>query len=257
MPYILKEHGFFISVEKLAAACFNIFMSVVVITPTYNERSNLPELAEKIFALGIPSVKMVVVDDNSPDGTGEVARMLAQKYPVEVICREKKIGLGPAYIEAFRQVLKRENPEIIIQMDADHSHDPRIIPQMLESIKGCDVVIGSRYIPGGMIENWELSRRLLSRWGNFYARIMTGLPYGDLTSGFKCWRRSALENINFDSLSSVGYNFQIETTYQAHKNRCRIKEIPIVFTERKSGMSKMDLGIVLESFWKVFLLRFH
>ena len=171
--------------------------------------------------------------------------------------RQKKEGLGRAYVEAFRNVLERDNPDFIIQMDADLSHDPAAIPLMLEKIKNCDLVLGSRYIRGGKVENWAFLRKFISRFGNLYARTILGLPYLDLTGGFKCFRRKVLENIDLSSLSSTGYNFQIETTYKAHKKGYKICEIPISFTERKIGNSKFNLGIILESFWKVLLLRFR
>ncbi len=227
---------------------------VIIVTPTYNEKGNLPELAERIFALGLTDIKLVVVDDNSPDGTAQVAETLAQKYPIDTIRRAQKSGLGTAYAAAFKHILK-DQPDYIIQMDADLSHEPEVIPDMLKKITTCDVVIGSRYISGGVIKNWDFTRRLVSRWGNFYARLILGLPYRDLTSGFKCWRREVLEKINLDELSSIGYNFQIETTYHAHRLGYKICEIPITFTERKTGVSKFNLGIIAESFVKVILMR--
>ncbi len=228
---------------------------VYVVIPTYNERENLPALVEKIFALKIPDLRLMVVDDNSPDGTGRIADELRQKYPVTVIHRAEKSGLGKAYVQGFESL--PPEAEIVIQMDADLSHDPAAIPAMLEKIKTCDVVLGSRYIPGGNTKNWDLARKLISRFGNFYARTILALPYRDLTGGFKCFRREALEKINLSLLSSVGYNFQIETTYAAHKKGLKICEIPITFTERRLGSSKFNLGIILESFWKVLRLRFR
>jgi len=231
--------------------------SIFVVTPTYNERNNLEILSKKIFDLKIPELKLIVVDDNSPDGTGKFAEELAKIYPVKVIHREKKMGLGTAYAQAFKEIIVQDRPNYIIQMDTDLSHDPAIIPQMLKKIVDCDLVLGSRYVPGGKIENWNFFRRMISRWGNIYARFILGLPYKDLTGGFKCFRREVLENIDLDSLSSVGYNFQIETTYAAHKKGYKICEIPITFTERRGGVSKFNIGIIFESFWKVFLLRFR
>ena len=218
---------------------------------------NLKELVERVFALGISDLKMVVVDDNSPDGTAELAEELAKKYPIQLIRRERKMGLGTAYAEAFREILNLETefPSAVIQMDADLSHDPKVIPALLEKIKNHDVVLGSRYIAGGGIENWGLARQLVSRFGNIYAKAVLSLPYQDLTGGFKCWRGEALKNLNFNQLSSTGYNFQIETTYAAHKAGHKICEIPIIFTERKFGKSKFNLPIMLEAFWKVLMLR--
>lgn len=224
-----------------------------MVIPTYNERENLPVLVEKISALKIPDLHIVVVDDNSPDGTGRVADELRNKYPLTTIHRSEKSGLGKAYAQAF-QVLPPET-EIVIQMDADLSHDPEIIPKMLEKIKSCDLVLGSRYIPGGKIENWDPFRRFVSRFGNFCARIVLWLPYHDLTGGFKCFRREVLQKIDLPKLSSVGYNFQLETTYQAHKLGFKIVEIPITFTERKIGSSKFNLGIIIESALKGILMR--
>lgn len=235
-------------------------MSIAVITPTYNERDSLGSLIEQIFSLTISNITLVVVDDCSPDGTGEIAEKLAEIYPIRVIHREKKMGLGTAYVHAFREILTTQNknkPDYIIQMDADLSHDPAAIPKFLEAIGHSDVVLGSRYVPRGKIENWDFFRRLISRLGNFYARRVLSLPYRDLTSGYKCFRREVLESMNLDSLSSVGYNFQIETTFHAHKKNFRIQEIPIIFRERKTGQSKFHISIILESFLKVLLLRFH
>ncbi len=227
---------------------------IFVVTPTYNEKDNLKELVERVFALGIPDLKMVVVDDNSPDGTAELAEEFAKKYPVRVIRRERKMGLGTAYAAAFQEISK-EKPDFVIQMDADLSHDPKVIPALLEKIKNHDVVLGSRYIAGGGIENWDFTRQLVSRFGNIYAKTVLALPYQDLTGGFKCWRGEALQNLDFKNLSSTGYNFQIETTYAAHKNGHKICEIPITFTERKFGQSKFNFPIMLEAFWKVLMLR--
>ena len=230
--------------------------SSVVIVPTYNERENLPILVERIFSLGIPDLRMMVVDDNSPDGSGEIAEELSKKYPLTVIHRKEKAGIGTAYVQAFKEVLSAK-PSYIIQMDADLSHDPAVIPELLKLAETHDVALGSRYVPGGKIVNWDPARKFVSRMGNIYARSLLGLPYRDLTSGYKCFRREALEAVDLASLSSTGYNFQIETTYKAHQKGFRIAEVPISFTERKVGVSKFNLGIILESFWKVLLLRLH
>ena len=231
-------------------------MKTIVIIPTYNEKSNIAEIIEKLFSLKINSLEVLVVDDNSPDGTAEVVRKLAQKYPVNLIVRSEKRGLGTAYTAAFKNILSQPgSPDIIIQMDADLSHDPAVIPVFLNQIKNCDVVLGSRYIKGGGVKNWNFFRRIVSRWSNVYARVILGLPYRDLTGGFKCWKREVLEKIDLDSLSSVGYNFQIETTYKAHRLGYKICEVPITFTERKQGESKFNLGIIVESFIKVLRLK--
>ena len=231
--------------------------STFVVIPTYNEKDNLPILVQKIFDLKISDLRLIIVDDNSPDGTGKIAEDLAMKYPIRVIHREKKEGLGKAYVAAFKEILSKDEAMFVIQMDADLSHDPAVIPAMLEKIQNCDLVIGSRYIPGGQTVNWDFFRKLISRFGNSYARVVLGLPYRDLTGGFKCWRSEVLGKIDLDSLSSTGYNFQIETTYKAHPLGYKINEIPITFVERKVGKSKFNLGIILESFWKVLLLRFY
>ena len=232
---------------------------IALVIPTFNERENVEILIPRIFLLGVRDLQMLVVDDNSSDGTGEALETLSRRYPIQVINRPEKQGLGTAYTMAFKTLLQRstrERPDYIIQMDADMSHDQNVIPTMLEQIENHDIILGSRYIPGGRIENWESSRRFLSKAGNLYARIILGVPYRDITSGFKCYRRQVLENIDLDSLNSVGYNFQIETIYKAHKKGFRISEIPITFTERRVGVSKMNFPIILESFWKVLKLRF-
>jgi len=229
----------------------------VVVIPTYNERENLREIVERIAALKIPNLHMVIVDDNSPDGTGKLADELANTYPLRVIHRPYKLGLGKAYTAAFEDILRREKPDYIVQMDADLSHNPAAIPQFLREIKNYDMVLGSRYAPGGTIKNWNRARKWISHFGNAYARTILNLPYHDLTGGYKCYKRRVLETMDLASLSSVGYNFQIETTYKAHKKGYRISETPITFTERKEGASKFDLPIIIESFIKVLLLRFH
>jgi len=251
-------------------------MKSIIVIPTYNEQENLPVLVERIFssgggsasggALQIPELSVLVVDDNSPDGTGEVAEELAKKFPLKVLHRSRKEGLGTAYVAGFHLALQA-GADYIFEMDADLSHDPAVILKMLEMmISGpsvlsgrlpCDMAIGSRYIPGGRIENWNWARRFVSRFGNFYARWILNLPYRDLTGGFKAYRRVVLEKMDLEKLSSTGYNFQIETTYRAHQLGFKICEIPITFTERKTGQSKFSLGIILESFWRVIQLRFQ
>lgn len=229
---------------------------IEVVTPTYNEKGNLETLVHKIFALRIPSLALTIVDDNSPDGTGRLADELARKYPIQVIHRTEKSGLGTAYVEAFQKILQKK-PDYIIQLDADLSHDPRDIPRLLEEIEQCDLVLGSRYVRGGNIKNWSLPRRLISRFGNLYANMVLFIPYRDLTGGFKCYRREVLEQIGLDSLSSVGYNFQIETTYRTYKKGFRIREMPIIFTERTAGNTKFDFNIIWESFVKILKIRFR
>lgn len=225
----------------------------MVVVPTYNESKTLSVLIEGIFRLQLSDIAVYVVDDNSPDGTGSVAEELKKRYPITVLHRQKKEGLGKAYIDAFTHL--PEDVEIVIQMDADLSHDPKVIPVFLQALESCDVVLGSRYISGGKIENWNFFRIAISRFGNWYARTILGLPYGDLTGGYKGFRASVLREIMSKDFSSAGYNFQIETTFEAHKKGYKIKEIPITFSERKEGVSKFNIGIMIESFWKVLLLR--
>ncbi|MEK7564890.1 MAG: polyprenol monophosphomannose synthase [Patescibacteria group bacterium] len=231
-------------------------MKAVVVIPTYNERSNIIEVIEKIFALGLNDLEVLVVDDNSPDGTAEVVKELSLKYPIKLLSRAKKEGLGKAYVSAFKLILSaQDKPDYIIQMDADLSHNPKNILDFLHKIGEWDLVLGSRYIKGGGTENWDVIRKMVSRFGNIYAQLILSLPYKDLTGGFKCWKRGVLEKINLDSLNSTGYNFQIETTYKAQKLGYKICETPIIFTERKTGKSKFNLGIIWESFIKVLWLR--
>lgn len=232
---------------------------ISVITPTYNEKGSLAELVRRIFDLGIENLDVLVVDDNSPDGTGTLADELSKQYPVGVIHRKSKEGLGKAYVQAMNEIIALPahlRSDFVIQMDADLSHNPSDIPRFLERIQSCDIVLGSRYIAGGGIEQWNLTRRIISRIGNVYASLVLGLPYRDLTSGYKCFRREVLEKLPLSALSTIGYSFQIETTWEAHKKGYRIGEISIIFTERKTGTSKFNIGIILESFWKVLLLRF-
>ncbi|OGY51727.1 MAG: dolichyl-phosphate beta-D-mannosyltransferase [Candidatus Buchananbacteria bacterium RIFCSPHIGHO2_02_FULL_56_16] len=227
-----------------------------LVIPTYNEKENITKLLPKIFSLPLEGLHVLIVDDRSPDGTGEAAEQLRTTYPnLTVIHRPQKAGLGTAYVAGFKAALAC-GAEFIFEMDADFSHDPAYIPQLLEAANHADLVIGSRYVPGGGVSNWNWPRRLISRFGNGYARIVLGLPYRDLTGGFKCYRRAVLEKIDLDRLSSVGYNFQIETTYKAHRLGVRVIEVPIVFVERAEGTSKFDFKIMIESFWKVILLKF-
>lgn len=231
---------------------------LTIVIPTYNEKENLPLLLGGLAKLNLPDWSVLVVDDNSPDGTGQIAENLASKYPVQILHQKQKNGIGVAYAEGFKKILSGDaKPEFVLQMDADLSHHPEVIPLMLSQMKDYDLVLGSRYVPGGNIANWNFIRRLISRFGNFYARLILGLPYHDLTGGFKCFRREVLEKIGLDGLNSIGYCFQIETTFRAHRLGFKIAEVPIVFTERKTGTSKFSLLITLEAFWKVFLLRFR
>ena len=229
---------------------------IAIIIPTFNEKGNLETLLRAILSLNIKNLEILVIDDNSEDGTGKIAENFSKRYPVKLISRPRKLGLGTAYVAGFREILK-SNPNFIIQMDADLSHDPKAIPEMLEKIKNADAVVGSRYIKNGKIENWDWTRKMISRFGNFYARIVLSLPYKDLTSGYKCWRKKVIENLKLDALDSIGYNFQIETIFFAHHMGFKIMEIPITFSERKVGASKFNFAIIKEAFLKVLLLRFR
>ena len=206
-------------------------------------------------ALGDHGVSVLVVDDNSPDGTGEIADRLARELDyVRVLHRPRKEGLGPAYVAAFQQALS-ESAELVLEMDCDFSHDPGDVPRLLEAAEGADLVLGSRYVPGGGVRNWGLVRRLVSRAGSLYAQVMLGLAIRDLTGGFKCYRREVLERMDLEAIRSKGYAFQIETTYRALRAGFRVVEIPITFVDREEGGSKMSRAIVAEAIWKVPALR--
>lgn len=229
---------------------------IYIVIPTYNEKNNITKLLPMIFSLGIDDLHVLVVDDSSPDGTGQIVEeMKQQNGRIDVLHRQVKEGLGRAYIAGFRQALS-SGADYIFEMDADLSHDPKYIPAILEAAKDSDLVLGSRYARGGGIKNWNIIRRLISRFGNIYAKTVLSVPYNDLTGGFKCYKRKVLETIDLDALNSLGYNFQIETTYKTHKSGFKIKEVPIIFTERVEGKSKFNFKIMLEGFLKVLLLRF-
>jgi dolichol-phosphate mannosyltransferase len=227
-----------------------------VVLPTYDERDNLPSIVPAILAAS-PELDVLVVDDESPDGTGEVADELAARDPrVRVLHRAQKQGLGAAYLDGFHVAL-RAGYGRILEMDADFSHDPARLPELLAASRDADVVLGSRYAPGGGTRNWGLGRRLLSRGGSLYARTILGVPVRDLTGGFKCFRREVLERIDLPSVTSTGYAFQIELTYRALRAGFRVVEVPITFVDRRVGQSKMSGAIVLEALWKVWGIRFH
>jgi dolichol-phosphate mannosyltransferase len=228
------------------------------VIPTYNERDNLPAI-EAALRETVPDVHLAVVDDNSPDGTGEIGDRLAAARPgaVHVIHRSGKQGLGTAYVAGFRRVLELGYSRIV-QMDCDFSHDPARVPVLLGALdedRGADLVVGSRYVPGGGTANWGLIRETISRTGSRYARTVLGLRYRDLTAGFKAWRREALEAIPLDRVAAQGYCFQIEMTYRAHLLGLRIREVPIVFVDRRVGQSKMSRRIVLEAMMRCWALR--
>jgi dolichol-phosphate mannosyltransferase len=233
-------------------------MSAVVVVPTYNERENVANLVAAIRRLP-DAPHILVVDDNSPDGTGKLADELSARYPGEVMVyhRERKEGLGRAYVAAFQHVLANWNHDFILQMDCDLSHDPSYIPQFLKAAESADLVIGSRYATGVNVVNWDFKRLLLSWFASRYVRLVTGMPFTDLTGGFKCWRREALASLAWDRIFSMGYLFQVETTYRTWKaQRFRIGEIPIIFYERNLGRSKIHPRIILEAFLGVVRLRF-
>jgi len=233
---------------------------VWLILPTYNEAENI----ERIVAAALPRLattglehRILVVDDGSPDGTGRIADRLASETPaIEVLHRTSKEGIGPAYLAGFRHALAG-GADLLMEMDSDFSHDPADIPRLVAATDRADLVLGSRYVPGGGVTDWGLPRRLISRGGSLYARILLGIPVNDLTGGFKCFRRSVLETLDLSGVGTDGYGFQIEVTYRAVKAGFRVEEVPIVFRDRRAGTSKMSAKIAVEAFWKVPLLRFR
>ena len=229
-----------------------------LVLPTYNEAENVEAIVEAVLprlAEASPEHKLLVVDDASPDGTGVIAdRLAASNEAVEVLHRAGKEGLGRAYIAGFRRALE-EGAELLMEMDADFSHDPGDVPRLIAATGEADLVLGSRYVEGGGVEGWEMHRRLLSRGGCWYARTILGVPIRDLTGGFKCFRREVLEAIDLDDVQADGYGFQIEMTYRTLRAGFRVKEVPIVFHERRAGASKMDARIAAEAVWKVPALR--
>ena len=229
-------------------------MKALVIIPTYNERENLPELLRRIFAEALP-LEVLIIDDNSPDGTGAVADQLAASNPcVHVMHRPAKMGLGSAYVAGFRYALERQYTAVF-EMDADFSHNPDSLPQFLRELETSDLVVGSRYLHGVTVVNWPLKRLILSYGANVYSRVITGIPIKDLTGGFKCFRREVLEALDLSRVRSDGYGFQIEINYKAWRKGFRIREIPILFVDRRAGESKMSRRIVLEAAWMVWRLR--
>jgi dolichol-phosphate mannosyltransferase len=226
-----------------------------VCLPTYNERENIEPMLRALGGVLGQDDRVLVIDDNSPDGTGSRADALAAELGyVEVLHRERKEGLGPAYLAGFRRALD-SGAKFVIEMDCDFSHDPSDVPRLLEAAKTADIALGSRYVPGGGVENWGALRRLISAGGSLYARIVLGIPVRDLTGGFKCIRRGVLESTDLSAIRSRGYAFQIELTYRAIRQGFTVREIPIRFVDREVGGSKMSRTIVLEAIWKVPLLR--
>ncbi|HEY6652664.1 MAG TPA: polyprenol monophosphomannose synthase [Solirubrobacterales bacterium] len=228
-----------------------------VILPTYNEAENLERIVNAVLQQLRHSGRVLVVDDNSPDGTGEIADRLADSNEsVSVLHRSRKEGLGPAYLAGFHVALDA-GAQRIVEMDADFSHDPAYLPKLIGAAEHYDLVIGSRYVPGGGVTEWGPVRRFISRGGSSYARVALGLPIRDLTGGFKCFRREVLETINLDTIQARGYAFQVETTYRAIRAGFRVVEIPIVFRDRTDGTSKMTRSIVAEAMWRVPAMRFR
>lgn len=234
-------------------------MSLTVVIPTYNEAENLPKLVSALFALPLEDLQVLVVDDNSPDGTGELAEMLAFEHPgkVSVLHRRAKAGLGTAYIAGFQYSLKA-GAQAIAQMDADFSHPPEKLVEMAAALHDCDVVLGSRYVPGGSVdERWPVWRKGLSAWGNFYARTILGLPIQDVTGGFRLWRRETLLGMPLLMVQSNGYAFQVEMVYLSHLLGFTYKEVPIYFADRRWGQSKMSFRIQREAAVRVWQMRFR
>jgi dolichol-phosphate mannosyltransferase len=223
-----------------------VTVSALVIVPTFNERTNLPVLIAGLMAH--PHVRVMVVDDQSPDGTGEVADGLAREHAgrIEVMHRVGRRGLGRSYIDAIKKGV-HEQVDVICQMDADLSHDPAHVPDLISATAHADLVIGSRYVPFGKVVNWPLRRRLLSRFANLYIRTVTRLSARDCTSGYRCWRRDALASLPLDRFISDGYSFLVEMLYVASRRGCRIAEVPITFVERREGVSKLSGAVLLES----------
>lgn len=231
-------------------------MKTLIIIPTYNELENVSPLLKEIFSY-VPETDVLIVDDNSPDGTGELADTLSKENPrVHALHRTGKLGLGTAYIAGFKYAIE-QGYDAIFEMDADFSHDPRYLPEFLAKIEQADLVIGSRYIPGGSTPNWSLLRRFISGGGNIFARIVLGISIHDCTAGFRCYRRAVLENIDTDSIQSQGYGFQVEMAYRVQRQGFKIVEIPIVFMDRRVGKSKMSRAIFVEGFINVLRARFR
>jgi len=229
-------------------------MKCMVVIPTYNERENIEKLIPALLSLPL-DLEVTIVDDNSPDGTAEaVKRVAGEDGRVHLLVRGEKMGLGSAYVKGFKYALKH-GADLIFEMDADFSHDPAAIPEFVAAAADADLVLGSRYLKGVTVVNWPLKRLILSYCANLYTRVVTGMPVHDATGGFKCFRRSVLESIDLDSVKSDGYSFQIELSYKCWKKGFKIVEIPITFTDRRVGVSKMSKKIIWEAVWMVWRLR--
>ena len=231
-------------------------MRATICLPTYNERENLAPMIAALGAVLRPGDRVLVIDDNSPDGTGAIADGLAEVHPfVSVLHRERKEGLGRAYIGGFRHVLAGD-AELVLEMDCDFSHDPEDVPRLIAAAEaGADLVLGSRYVPGGGVRNWGLVRQVISRGGSLYTALFLRMGVKDPTGGFKCFRRAVLEHLELEAITPRGYAFQIETTYRVKRAGFRVVEIPITFADREAGQSKMSRAVVLEAIWRVPLMR--
>ena len=233
-------------------------MRITVVTPTYNEAENLPKLVSALFSLPL-DLRILIVDDNSPDGTGRIAGELAAKFPgrVDVLHRPGKMGLRSAYLNGFQKVLE-DGVQAVVQMDADFSHDPSALVDMAKLLESHDIVLGSRYVQGGSVdERWPFWRKKLSSFGNYYARTILGLPLRDVTTGYRMWRRETLQQIPFERIQSNGYVFLVEMAYLAHCLEFKIGEAPIYFADRRWGKSKMSIKIQMEAAFRVWQVRWH
>ena len=231
-------------------------MRATVCLPTFNERENLLHMVEALRDVLREGDRVLVIDDNSPDGTGAIADSLAAEHPfLDVLHRQEKEGLGRAYVAGFHRALA-DGAELVLEMDCDFSHDPADVPRLIEAAEnGADLVLGSRYVPGGSTRNWGLARRLISRGGSVYTALFLHMGVKDPTGGFKCFRRAVLERLDLDAITPRGYAFQIEVTYRVKRAGFRVVEIPITFADREVGQSKMSRAVVLEAIWRVPLLR--
>lgn len=234
------------------------YSKLVKIIPTYNEKGNIVSLARSVFGK-MPQASVLVVDDNSPDGTADLVLEMKKDFPnLELHKRIGDKGFGKSYVEGFKKILNDERYDYVVMMDADFSHDPTVVPAMVDKLSDCDVVIGSRYVSGGKIENWNLRRRFLSRFANFYARFILGVPIRDLTTGFMCFKKNILKNIDLNSIKSEGYAFLIELKYKINKAGYKMVEYPITFSERREGKSKMSSKVIGEAIllpWRLKLFN--
>lgn len=229
----------------------------IVCIPTYNEKENVAEIVSAVLAVTPTTTHILVIDDSSPDGTGQIVRDIAVSEPrLHLLSRQAKEGLGRAYIAGFKWALEN-GFEIIVEMDADFSHRPEDLVKVLKAVETTDVAVGSRYVPGGLTVNWGLSRKIISRGGSLYTRIILGYPIADWTGGFNAWQSNVLRTIGLDNIKSNGYSFQIELKYRALKNDFKVIEVPIVFEDRRVGKSKMSMSIVIEAFTRVWGMRFR